>query len=388
MNTDITERLEFLMRMYGHLPETQKRILTIPAIFNRSYDENFISDYLAYILNPERNGVGIEPLQQILTKIADEDEIGNIDFDQVEIEREYNLGDYGRIDFLIKLGDGGVLGIENKLTALESENQTIAYAKGINHEFPHQDRYMVFLTPTGLKPSSDEFLAISYGDLYQTLRDIYFPILDDIHKGIIWEDFLAHLEGYIIMNEGNLELTDKTRLYLENHVMLSDLRRSYEQDADRIYEFVTASIKGAFGEGWIFNFKANQSWQEITQDSWKLDNFRIFFQFLFSRDLLLMDDFPFMLGVYPRNQSSQHFLDWLRKHQPQIKEICTRNSMEAYGPSRGTSSYLVVYKAYPLIRENIIKIDQQFIEVINEFRVFQPIMDEAVDMFKKQQQTT
>ena len=387
MNTDlksISGRLDLLKNIYKYLPVTQKRLLTIPAIFGRSYDENFISDYLAYILDPKLNGVGIEPLQLLLSKIKNNDNKEELEIEDIEIIREYNLGDHGRIDFIIKLGDAGVLGIENKITSLEGENQTVAYAKGIKLEFPDQEHYMVFLSPTGLIPSSKKFAAISYGDIYKLLRDIPFPVLDDIHKVVIWEDFLAHLEGYIIMNEGKLELTEKTSLYIENYKMFSDLRSSYEQDADRIYEFITESIKNSFGEVWTFNFKGKQSWQEITRDSWKLENFRVFFQYLFSRDLLLLDDYPYMLGVYPCNQSSRHFLDWLKKNQPKIKEICSQNSMEAYGPKRGTASYLIAHKSFPLKIDNITMIDQQFIAAADEFLVFQPIMDKALEMYKKQ----
>ena len=386
LHAEYLERLELIHNIYEILPETEIKRLTIPAIFGRAYDENFISDYLAYILDPKRNGIGVEPLERLISFIAGEDasiEL-ELDSDSVEISREYTLGDHGRIDFLIKFGTNGVLGIENKITAFEGENQTVSYAKGIKHDFDNHDHYLIFLTPTGFLPSSKEFIAVSYGDLHQLLREISFPVLGDIHKVVIWEDFLAHLEGYIIMDEGKIELTEKSRLYLKNYEMLADLRGSYEQDAERIYEYVTASIKSTFGESWTFYFKGRLNSQEITRDSWKLDKFRAFYQFMFSRDLLIKDAYQYMFGIWPRNQQSKQFIDWLKVNRPQIKEICSENDMEAYGPKRGSSSYLIAYKSFPLIIEDIKQIDQQFIQVINEFNVFKPIMDDALITYRNQ----
>jgi hypothetical protein len=42
-------------------PEELARPYTIPAAFRRPYDENFISDYLAFILDPDKNGIGNSP---------------------------------------------------------------------------------------------------------------------------------------------------------------------------------------------------------------------------------------------------------------------------------------------------------------------------------------
>lgn len=378
INTD----LAIMRRLYASLPETQENFQTIPAIFGRSYDENFISDYLAYILDPNRNGIGIEPLQRLIALTYGEEEVGKIEFDQVAIEREVTLDDHGRIDLFIRLDDDKVIGIENKITASEGENQTVSYAKGIKHKYSDHNHYLIFLTPDGKSPSSNQFKAVSYTNLHSSLREIQFPVLENIHKSVIWEDFLAHLEGYIIMNEGELELTEKTRLYVENHEMILDLQNAYEQDADRLYEFVSARIKSVKGEGWIYYFKSKLTWQEITHDAWRLSNFRVFFQYHFSRDLLIKENFAFMLGVYPRNQQSKRFIDWLKVNHPKCRGICSERGMESYGPKRGTSSYLIAYKQYPLEKVPIEKVDQQFIDALHEFDIFQPIIDDSLAEFK------
>ncbi len=57
--------LDGLERIWQGLPE-QQRPRTIPFIFGRTYDENFISTYLAHVLDPAYNGIGPEPLQRLL----------------------------------------------------------------------------------------------------------------------------------------------------------------------------------------------------------------------------------------------------------------------------------------------------------------------------------
>lgn len=385
----LAERLTVIKERYDQLPDSIPRRLTIPAIFGRAGNENFISDYIAYILDPERNGIGTEPLQALLS-LAFEN-VADIDLEQVDIKREYEFDDpsLGRIDFLIQLGeqdDSGVIGIENKIYSSEGVNQTNAYAKGIKEDFKDcGDHYLIFLTPDGRLPVSKDFRAVSYIDLLQSLREIRYPVLNDIHKSVIWEDFLAHLEEYIVMVKGKLELSGKTRLYLEYRKELEGLNYAYQQDANKVYDHVIASIQNAFDEGWQFNFLGRNSYQEIRRNLWDFSKFYLFYQYLFSRDnLLKRERIPsFMLGVYPKNTESRQFYDWLKSNYPKIEEICALHDIEAY-PSqfKGTKSHLIAYKEWP-ITDDLGTIDRPFIQVMEEFSAFTPIMDDAVHAFKK-----
>jgi hypothetical protein len=380
--------LDLIEARYKELDEKNLPRLTIPALFRRSYDENFISDYLAYILDPDRNGVGIQPLQALLS-LAYEDAL-EIDLMPLTINREYTFGDpdFGRMDLLIRLGEDcerGVIGIENKIFSSESENQTIAYERGFKKDFKGSDHYLIFLTPDGHLPVSKEFKPVSYADLVRSLREIRYPVLDDIHKSVIWEDFLAHLEEYIVMNNGKLELSEKTRLYLEHHEILKGLADAYHQDAQRIYDYVIASIKNSFGEGWDYRFQGGNSFQEIDREAWKLGNFYLFYQFLFSRENLLIEDhFSYMLGAYPKNRESRQFIDWLRTNYPQIQEICAAREMQAYPPKAPEkASYLIAFKEFQVAKDDMAAIDRPFIKIMGEFSVFTPIMDEVVRAYTK-----
>lgn len=54
-------------------PEKDNMTKTIPSVFNKTYDENFLSDYIVYILDPLQNGVGLEPLIRVIEEYSEKD---------------------------------------------------------------------------------------------------------------------------------------------------------------------------------------------------------------------------------------------------------------------------------------------------------------------------
>lgn len=389
----VKEELSFLAERIEVIEEKAKLFIdrkstreTIPALFRRAYDENFLSDYLAYILDPARNGIGGEPLQALLSLAFDDS--FDLDLEEITILREYTFEDQndGRIDLLIKLGvqsENGVIGIENKIYATEQGNQTLSYAQGFKKDFKGCAHYLIFLTPDGRLPLSKEFKVVSYVQLCQALREIRYPVLNDIHKCVIWEDFLAHLEEYIAMSKGKLELSGKTRLYLEHRQILETLNNAYEQDAQKVYDYVTASIKNCFGEEWNCNFQGRNPYQEINRDAWKMGKYYLFFQYRFSRDnLLFKDQLACMLGAYPGRHAGS-FVEWLKANDMHIPEICQTHEMDAYPKiPEEKGNLLIAYKLYPLSNEDIPQMEQQLVRAAQEFSEFIPVIDEMVRIYK------
>jgi hypothetical protein len=383
----LAERLALIEEKARHYSDQNSVRETIPAIFRRTYDEKFISDYLAYILDPFRNGIGTEPLQALLSLAFDN--ALEIDLEKVSVYREYTFNNayYGRIDLLLILGEegeSGVVGIENKIYATEGGSQTISYAQGFENDFPDTDHFLIYLTPDGRQPASQVFKPVSYFRLCQVLREIHYPILDDIHKCVIWEDFLAHLEEYIVMADGKFELSGKTRLYLEYRQVLEMLNNAFAQDSQKVYDYVTAVIKDYFGEDWNFGFQGRNSFQEFRRKTWEFDNYYLFYQYRFSREnLLIKDQFPVMLGAY-QGKRAKSFIDWFKENNKQIIELCNSYEMEAY-PTKADekNTILIAYKIYPCIEQDISKMEKQLLLAAEEFNVFTPIIDEAVREYKK-----
>jgi len=184
--------LATLRSVYRLLPERPKRPLTIPAIFRKSYDENFVSDYLAYAIDPAMNGVGVAPVARLLTWAGADIESAQVD--SADVHREYDLRAGGRIDLLAVINKELVLGIENKIFSSEGDDQTGTYSRAVKSRFDGLECWFLFLTREGMPASSRAFKPISYRQMHDIFRSIPYDWSGDIRSSVIWEDFLAHLE--------------------------------------------------------------------------------------------------------------------------------------------------------------------------------------------------
>lgn len=149
-------------------------------------DENFHSDYIASLLNPEFTGEFAHKLFQKLISHASGDP-GKI-FGTLQAMREVRLDtlNYGlvgkekgarRIDLLIQTSSH-LLVIENKVYSNESEDQTSDYKNAVEvfnlQLLPHLQKKVchLFLTPSGSVASCTDFEPISYKVLYQYIKEI------------------------------------------------------------------------------------------------------------------------------------------------------------------------------------------------------------------------
>ena len=312
------DRLAGMQKLYQNLPASKPRPDTIPAIFNRSYDENFISDYLAYILDPARNGLGSEPLEALVALVWPElEETG---FQEVEVYREYNL-DGGRIDLLILVDDALVVGIENKIFSGEGTNQTSSYARVIRREFPEHIHALVFLSSGGIKPGSKYFRALSYRQLLHSFKALGYDWTEDIKKSILWEDFLEHLEEFIVNEKSDFEFSPKARLYLENYEMIEDLQEAYKIEWKPFIKHLEARLLAQLGpnEWEIDSSQWQHNWNRVFKKSWKGDNVFINFSYYFSPDQYEKNKFHLRLNA--EGKYYKDFINIYRSHMSSIQPI-------------------------------------------------------------------
>jgi len=149
--------------------------------------ENDISLLISTLLNPEGpHGQGDMFLRKFL-EILDQ----NLPHNEIEklLNESYNLeysvvnteistDDNRRIDILIRIPNGLVIGIENKITAGDQRNQLRDYNNYLN-KISQQNYVLIYLTCSGRKPSKESistsernelekqgrFMAISYRKL-------------------------------------------------------------------------------------------------------------------------------------------------------------------------------------------------------------------------------
>jgi len=211
----------------GDFSNLEKRMgtqeISLWRIINRlKRDENSYSDFLAYFLNPSENH-GIEDRflkKLIFSVVKNENElVGNsktalhpIDiemsnFYDVNVYREYNFNEYGRIDILIEdQGNEFLILIENKLYSKEGKNQTNRYWEAINQKFdaskyPDKNRLLIFLSPDGLNAENENFINISYQVLIDTVNELIKENNMPIETKRILANYMKNLKEITMDNE-------------------------------------------------------------------------------------------------------------------------------------------------------------------------------------------
>lgn len=363
--------LDKLNSIINYLPDKIRKT-TIPMIFNSSLDENFISDYLAYVLNPKINGLGNTPLKHLFKNFKNIDiEIAEEFENGIEIAREYTFKSNRRIDLLILIGGSFVIGIENKIKADEHGEQTKSYAKSIDEEFPDREALLIYLTVQEKRPASKEFKILTYWDLINILNAVKFNFTDNIRKSVFFDDFKLHLEEFIMKKE-SLELSDRTNLYLENLKMINELEESFKNDSIRVFNYIASYIKSHYSESdWKFDFSANRGYQQIYKDKWYRDKLYIHFEFHKSAEQLVRDNkLFFMVEVEKKNK--KQFFNLFEKRYLENKDNFDKLSIKHRPSSR---SHAVGYKRYDFSIKNI---EVVFTQVIEEFNFLINLIDETL----------
>lgn len=363
-------RLAVLAAKVNTLPKTLALPITVPVIFKRTYNENFISDYLAYILDPIRNGIGIEPIACLLS-ILDSDI--TLDFDDVKIEREYNL-DGGRIDLLIQIDEKVVLGIENKIFASEGNSQTHYYERAIHKKFPNHRHYFIYLTRDKQCASSKEFCPISYRDLIKLFRKIPFDWKADIHKSVLWDDFLTHLEVYIMKI---IEFSDKAKLYAEHYDLIKDIEQSFMQEWGQLIDYLTSVCEEKYPPPeWIvkldeFNKSTNETYHQIYKRSWDKSGCWVHYEYFFGPDRLYKKQFQFMVDV--EGKQAERFFGLFDNRYSDLVSKYQAHSIK-YRPN--DRKIAVAWKEYQLESIQFEEIGKRFRNALEEFSFLEPLIDE------------
>ncbi len=344
--SDIEAALQAVKNVYSKLTDSKRAIVTIPSIFGKSYDENFISDFLAHLLDPVNSGLGYGPLNAVLNLIRYPNLLDNNSAHSVEIQREVSLSGDSRIDLLIIFSDVRLLlAIENKILANEGKRQTLRYADAIRESFPDFSHLQVYLTPTGAAATSTDFIPVSYGQLFSALKAIDLSASSERDR-VIFQDFLDHVENYI-MTSTNLKLSNKSLLYLSNFEMINDLEQSFSQDASNIFRSVTEIIRLTVGdndEDWEFSFSENREWQYFHKRQWDRGQLFIHFEFWFSKVMLLTEpQLKFMVDVERKQKDA--FLASFDKVQTSLKAQYQKSAIEYRPASRRNA---IAFKTYDL----------------------------------------
>jgi len=382
--------LTHLTGAYQTLPPSKPVPLTIPSIFRRSYDENFISDYLAYILDPKKNGIGNAPLAKVLEFIFPE--LERWDWKSVEIIREYQIGQ-GRIDFLILIDEVIVVGIENKIFAPEAVEQTKYYADVLDQKFDNRGRYYILLSIDGRPATSEKFYSLSYCDLLKIFRTIPYSCINNLHKSILWEDFLTHMEVYLAMNSEDLVIPDKNKvvLYLQHREMINDLLSAFDGSKDIVFDYIASHLKQRLGNiEWEYNFNSTRDWQLVYKRNWypKEPPLRIIWVFWYTRDILSSSNFQVSVEVqgyekWDTQEEIDDFMELFDIRYTLLKKVYEEKGIQ-YRPSVKGRQILtklgIAWKPYTLEIDfdHLENISDQIIKAVDDLAFLTEPIDETL----------
>jgi len=361
------------------LPDNPTKPYTIPAVFRRSYDENFISDYLAFILDPDKNGIGAAPLKSLLS--AADFDATDIDVTNISIEREFIFPDGGRIDLLIETENEVVIGIENKILSSEGKNQTISYARSIEKLYPENILYLIFLTPGDQKPSSSQFHHLSYTSLLKKLCEINPDIPQSSRSAFYWEDFLLHLEVYIAMAHQLPDVSEKSRLYMDNIQIIQDIRKAFEQDSQQLYDYLSAKIASSYEGKWVHEKSAG--YQALYKSTWRQNDLVVFFIYRFDKEILRKDSLVVSLEVQGQKEMWKKspliapFIETFHKTNPKVATKLKSTGLLHLPTDRNT---YIASKTYQFDQDPT-SIDAAFSEVISDFAFLVDPVDRTIEAF-------
>jgi len=242
------------------------------------------SRVLAWLLNPQANhNLDDNFLRKFIKKLSkthpnyfDDMKIEFIDIDCIQLEDiqvsiEKTILSRKRLDIFIimnKEKEKWILVIENKLLSEESPKQTKFYSEELKTKYPDYKRICVFLTPEGIKPSSEYFISFTWSAIYEILENILenIEIMEEIE--VLIKQFKNSIEVFIMDNPKLQRLCDN--LYIKYGKVFEYLFDKFEvynigpfhnipKDLDKI-------LKEQLGDEWIV--KSGKNWGEIFKNSW------------------------------------------------------------------------------------------------------------------------
>lgn len=376
----VIEQMEILRQEFQKLKPAPEKPLTIPAIFGWQFDENFISSYLAYVLNPQQNGIGTAPLAALLKEVFHQDV--ELDADTIRVYREYQLNNQ-RLDVMVEMNDEPLLVIENKLYSPEGDRQTRSYYSAVTEAYPDAKPFFIYLTINGSKASSEKFHPLSYKGLRSTFRKVRYDWRHDVRNSILWEDFLSHIEEHIVMEKGAFNISDQTRLYFENYRMITQLENQFKREWPGLIEFVETKLKskmGAISDEFLTNFQTSPRypWQQLYKIGWGSNELHVHFEFHLDPSSFENSEVWFSVDVEEGKRTVvKRFRQMFDEYYPLLKSEFETKEITYHGVSSRDHPYWVASKVYPFTPD-LSRIGDELYRAIEEFSFLIKPIDELV----------
>ena len=237
---------------------------TIARIFGRTRDENFISDWLAYLIQSD-----VRLLEMLFNHFFFEGSDT-----EYEVIREYQFENGRRIDILI-MSDTFVIGIENKVDSGLQYNQLKDYGKSIRKLAGDKYVLMILLKPeNNIALATHDFVSLSYKDLSVILREVKVNFIEDLRLAFLLQDFIIHLEENFMENNQKYSFNDWTFFIGEHQDKIKTIQEEGKKESLSFMEYIKNELHDLvdYSDDWDFsNYSARLNFLQFYKKVWKQD---------------------------------------------------------------------------------------------------------------------
>lgn len=211
------------------------------------------SRFLACLLDPKGIHAQEDLFLRAFLRVVIQEETEGLDWESSEVRTEVPI-EKGRLDILVTLPDKQIIIIENKVDAVEGEEQLERYRSWLQIQ-PHaksgRPHHLVFLTPNGRRPSScspaevKKVKLVSYGDIaawLDRLKDKVPPRLEVVLSQYVnlWRDMPMNQEIIALLRDPrNFETAERISMAVEeikNQAKWQFLVRVQKDLKDRLHQ--------------------------------------------------------------------------------------------------------------------------------------------------------
>lgn len=359
----------------------------MPTLFNKSSDENFLSDWLAFIINPELNSIGTKPLNILLSLagynifLSDDvkTDIGSAGYYSNCRECYLDAKNSCRIDFLFKVDDGDdsyLFAIENKIFSGQSRcNQLEDYCEKLNNISKINDKYKTFepnkiikiyLTIDGNKTDviGTDFRSVSHKDFIGELKEIPLNFVDNMRESFLISEYIRNMEENVMCsNDKNLQITNEEIAFFEsNSEKIDEIYERREKFYEEIKKYIFNKVNEIFDEN-EFLHKYCPSYALWYKKSWANGEFsNLHYEILFNKNYKS----DMIVDVVLHDETSEI----QREENYKIFTNCPNDKPMRTVEKRSVKQYIKQFddvdKLANSIKESMIKIIEKYDKFIDE----------------------
>lgn len=323
---------------------------TIAHIFRKESQENFISDWIAYLIDPVSFG-NAEPLSALLEVAGFDDCIDKNGI--IEISREKTFDDQRRIDFYIETEEL-IIGIENKIWSGLGYHQLKDYSKSLEKLSNGKEIRKILLLPqnnTSIDLSENNsdisvsgFVSVTYEDFVNALKKLQINFIENLRSSFLLQDFITYVEEYFMDSNVDIKKNfDMVSFLFEHKNQLNELETCKNNLQTQFAKSVVKKLAETFDEEiWKINTPKTSSYFQLFKGQW--DTLQVHFE------LLPTERFPYKSirvvlhtreGKEPRNNRTEELYNLqvkvenhiMEKYGQKEFELDYENGLESYNKS-------------------------------------------------------